>query len=93
MADRRMFRYEIPIDDRPHTVDLDSDPVAVAATGSGFGVEFWAERAGMGLAHDRTFQVFGTGHLLPDAAKWAGTCPRTEDGFVWHLYDITGVTG
>lgn len=82
-----MFRYVLPVDDYPHTFGLTSDPVAVAATPD-INVEFWAENNTEVPAHDRTFQVFGTGHPLPFGAKWAGTCQRS-DGFVWHLYEVT----
>jgi hypothetical protein len=63
-----------------------------AATGTGgiHVVEFWAEHNPD--EHDerpRTFQVFGTGQPLPDDAHWVGTCDRTPDGLVWHLYEIS----
>jgi hypothetical protein len=87
-----MFRYEIPIDDWDHAVALTGDPVGAAAAAGPFGVEFWAEHTDGAPEHHRLYHVFGTGHLLPDGAKWIGTCPRTEDGFVWHLFDVTAVT-
>lgn len=86
---RRMFRYVVPVDDRPHAFRLTSSPVAAAVTGDRDAVEFWAESTGdPGIA--RAFRVFGTGHALPDGARWAGTCPRTPDGLVFHLYEIPG---
>jgi len=87
-----MRRYEVPIDDRAHSVRLTGSPVAVAALSTSYGVEFWAEHTDGAPEHDRAYQVFGTGHALPEGAKWAGTCPRTGDGFVWHLFDVTAVT-
>jgi hypothetical protein len=88
MADRRMFRYEIPIDDQAHVVPLSHTPVAVAAVAAWFAVEFWCESTKDAPAGGRAFQVFSTGQPLPDGAKWVGTCPRTEDGLVWHLYEV-----
>lgn len=51
-------------------------------------VEFWYEHRDDVAATARTFEVFGTGHDLPDGAVWRGTTARTPDGFVWHLYEI-----
>jgi hypothetical protein len=91
---RQMFRYEVPVDDQAHKFALTGNPVAVAVRQTGpldFTVEFWAE-------HDddsgirRAFQVFGTGHPLPDGARWTGTCPRTAGGLVFHLYELTEAT-
>jgi hypothetical protein len=90
VADRRMFRYTVPVDDKAHEFALTSDPVAVAAPQVEV-VEFWAEHdedEGAG-APRRVFQVFGTGHPLPEGAVWVGTCPRIH-GLVWHLYELTG---
>lgn len=89
MTDRSMFRYMVPVDDQPHGFRLTGDPVAVAATADSRTVEFWAEHAtATGPVPLRAFQVFGTGHPLPDDARWVGTCARTPDGLVWHLYEI-----
>jgi hypothetical protein len=53
-------------------------------------VEFWAEHDPDSFGEQpRTFQVFGTGHPIPDGMSWVGTCDRTPDGFVWHLYEVT----
>jgi hypothetical protein len=85
--DRRMFRYVVSVDDEPHVVPLSHSPVAVAAIGA-WSVEFWAEHTEDAPQVNRAFQVFGTGHPLPDDARWVGTCARTAGGLVWHLYEI-----
>jgi len=83
-----MFRYEVPVDDRPHVLTLTGDPVAVAASPGLQYVEFWAEHDDSAGRTDRAFRVFGTGQPLPPGARWAGTCPRVS-GLVWHLYEIS----
>lgn len=85
-GDRRMFRYVVPVDDRPHLVLLTSSPVHVAGGRTLDEVEFWAEHVSGAPEVARAFQVFGTGHPLPDDARWTGTCARTA-GLVWHLYE------
>jgi hypothetical protein len=87
---RQMFRYVVPVDDRPHRIELTGGPVKVAARklGGEHVVEFWAEHDPSMTAHLRAFRVFGTGHPLPDEAAWCGTCDRTPDGFVWHLFEV-----
>jgi hypothetical protein len=91
MTDRKMFRYVVPVDDQMHLFDLTSDPVAVAATPDSRSVEFWAEYDPDDGQTDRAFRVFGTGHPLPNGVVWTGTCPRTADGLVWHLYEVLDV--
>jgi len=87
-----MFRYEVPIDDQPHVLGLTHSPVMVALDSRwNFGVhqvEFWCEHTEGAPPAKRTFQVFGTGHPLPEDAKWTGTCPRSPEGLVFHLYEI-----
>lgn len=87
MADRRMFRYVVSVDDQEHIVPLTHNPVAVAAVGA-WSVEFWAEHTDGAPPAKRTFRVFGTGQPLPEDARWVGTCARTDGGLVWHLYEI-----
>lgn len=86
-----MFRYTVPIDDRAHAVPLSGDPVAVALADGGWGdacVEFWAESTEGAAQANRAFQAFGTGHPLPEEAEYVGTCTRTPQGLVFHLYEI-----
>ena len=88
MSGRRMLRWAVPVDDRPHLFTLTGDPVAVAAPAPET-VEFWAEHDDADGQTDRAFQVFGTGQPLPAGARWFGTCPRIA-GLVWHLYEVSG---
>lgn len=87
MTARKMYRYEVPIDDEQHVIALDGNPVAVAAQTYAYVVEFWAEHTDGERGFKRTFQVIGTGMEVPEDGRWVGTCPRTV-GFVWHLYEI-----
>jgi hypothetical protein len=84
---RRMYRYEVPVDDQRHHFDLTFGPVAVRAADDRT-VEFWAEHQDDERAYRRAFQVFGTGHDLPDEAGWVGTCQRLPSGLVWHLFEV-----
>lgn len=85
---RRMFRYVVPVDDKAYNFPLDHDPVAVAAFNNSTAVEFWVETTAGAPAVMRWFRAIGTGHPIPDGAKWIGTCPRTPAGLVWHLYEV-----
>jgi hypothetical protein len=86
---RRMFRYVVPVDDRAYPFSLSHSPVAVAAHNDSRAVEFWVEDTSGAPAVRRWFRVFGTGHPLPDDARWVGTCQRTPAGLVWHLYEVS----
>ena len=86
-AKRMIFRYTVPVDDQAWTFDLTGDPVHVANGITLDEVDFWAERTIGAAATARRFQVFGTGHPLPENARYVGTCPRMS-GLVWHLYEL-----
>lgn len=87
---RRVFRFVVPVDDRAHSHKLSSEPLKVAR---GYQaqevVEFWVEDRDGAPTVERWFQVFGTGHVLPDDARWVGSCERSPDGLVWHLFEVT----
>jgi len=86
---RRVYRYQVPVDDQPHTFKVAGMPLRVAASGDARTVEFWIEDDDQFPAVTRrAFQVFGTGQPLPDIAKWRGTCERHPLGLVWHLYEV-----
>lgn len=92
---RRMFRYEVPVDDQEHRHVVHGVVKKVATQewvpGKMPVVEFWAEDiapAPNGTLLQRTFQVFGTGQPLPEKAKWRGTTDRDPAGLVWHLYEM-----
>jgi hypothetical protein len=71
-------------------VPLPAATLIMAAVPGEFSVEFWAEHAKNGLTIAHAYQVFGTGHPLPDGAEHVATCPRTAEGLVFHLYEMTG---
>lgn len=89
-----MLRYRVYVNDQPQICNIHSDPLHVAADKLGAGkdashvVDFWAEGSFGESGTDRTFLVVGTGHPIPDGARWWGTTDRTPDGLVWHLYEI-----
>lgn len=96
---KSIFRYEVVVDDKPQRHLIQGEVRKVAAGYSMIDgrrrhvIEFWAETekpAPDGTLLQRTFQVFGTGHPLPAEAVWRGTCDRTPEGLVWHLYELTG---
>ena len=88
MSKRQVFRYVIPVDDQPHTAYLTNDPLHVDCSQMVDEVEFWAEHDADAPEYPAVFQVFGTGHPLPGDAVYVGTCPRTREGIVWHLYRL-----
>lgn len=90
----QMYRYRVVVSDRPQTFELTASPVHVAAARIGVGpdaahvVDFWAEFHEGAVSVTRTFQVYGTGHALPENARHCGTTARTAEGLVWHLYEL-----
>lgn len=91
----RIFRYEVPIDDEWHTIEIFGDPLAVFCRYTTT-VEFWA--ANSGPRQPRAFIVVGTGHEVPEDSLYWGSAlsPHLHVGgvgevsagrFVWHLLE------
>lgn len=92
-----MLNYEVIVGGQPKRLPVAGDVLHVAAERLGVGpnaqhvVRFWAEGSPTGPEPARrAFQVFGTGHPLPENAVWRGTTDRTPEGLVWHLYELAG---
>jgi hypothetical protein len=78
---QRIFRYEVPVDDRWHTFRCEP-PLHVDCRHPGF-VEFWAYPAEG--ADDQHLRVYGTGHDMPDELRHVGTALTPDRALVWHL--------
>jgi hypothetical protein len=81
---KRMFRYEVPVDDRTHAIQTTSAPQHIGCREVGV-VEFWAEHDDTAEPFSSRYTVVGTGHQVPEGAAYLGTAPH-ESGLVWHLY-------
>lgn len=81
----RIFRYEIPVDDRWHTVRLPG-PIVHVATRRPDAVEVWATTAGFG-PYDVDLTVVGTGQPYPADPEiiHVGTAIIPGGALVWHL--------
>ena len=92
MSDRRIFRYEVPVDDQWHVHAL-SGPIVHVGCRKPSVVEFWAF-ATNGPTVDRAFCAFGTGQPLPPAAaRHVGTVFAAGGALVWHLMEHESVGG
>lgn len=87
---RAVYRYTVGLDGA-EVIGLTSDPVAFGALGYSAGIEFWAEHDEAEPEVPRTFLVVGTGHRIPEGARYVGSAPRTPEGLVWHLVELNGV--
>lgn len=87
---RMIYRYEIPVDDRWHAVDL-SGPIVHVASRSMHSVELWAVH-GEQPATRRGFRVYGTGHPIPGDATHVGTTIPPGGQLVWHLLELPEIT-
>lgn len=81
-----IFRYEVPVDDQWHEVALRGDVLAVGCRVPTV-VEFWARYSDDSPAVFRRFLVVGTGHPLPDNARYHGTAVAPGGHLVWHLLE------
>jgi hypothetical protein len=48
--------------------------------------DMWAEVDLSQVYVERKFRVIGTGHAVPDRARYLGTAH--VDAFVWHRYEV-----
>lgn len=80
---KTIFRYEVPDDGAWHDVDMAGEPLHVACRRPSI-VEFWAEHRD-GPSVTRRLRVFGTGHQVPDQARYRGTA--LAGPLVLHLYE------
>lgn len=90
----RIHRYEVPVDDDWHAIDLYGEIVYVGAH-TPHAVEFWAwDRRGMN-AETRAFRVFETDQEVPTPVganyiRYIGTALTTGGRFVCHLIERVG---
>lgn len=84
---RAVYRYEVPVDDEAHEIELSGLIVHVASRVITV-VDVWAE-SDREAPIVRTFRVFATGQPLPHQAVHIGTVLAGRDGvLVWHLYEL-----
>ena len=84
---KRVLRYEVPIDDKSHSFELNNIPfshVAVVLDKEPY-LEFWAESDDSFVTVNHSFRVFGTGQEVPDDFWYVATAPRNQ-GLVYHLF-------
>lgn len=84
-----MHRYTVPVDDRPHLLQLTGRILHVAKRDRS-SVEVWAY-ASAGPAVVRRVQVFGTGQQLPNDVtpeRHLGTAITPGGHLVWHLFEV-----
>jgi hypothetical protein len=87
---RRIFRYEVPVDDQLHTIALNAGPISVGCRQPDR-VEFWAihDDDAASYSGSRIFIVVGTGHPLPAKVRAVhGTAVAPGGDLVWHLVEV-----
>lgn len=84
---KKVFRYEVPIDDEWHNFDLKGKILHVDQRARKTVVEFWAMNDDSAEPIRRSLRVFGTGHVLAEEAEfYYGTAMDNSHGMVWHLF-------
>ncbi|WP_455770902.1 DUF7352 domain-containing protein [Streptomyces chartreusis] len=84
-----IHRAELPLDDRPHSIDLTGDILHAAVRRPGH-VDVWYRARREDQQHmRRSFQVVGTGQPLPPALDRHHRTAVSPDGqLVWHVLEI-----
>jgi len=84
-----IHRAELPIDDRPHGIDLTGDILHAAVRRHG-AVDVWYQaRRDQSLEHmRRSFQIVATGQPWPDfTARHHATAISSDGQLVWHVLE------
>lgn len=81
---KTIYRYEVPIDDQWHDLELYGHILHVACRQADR-LELWA-RFGWDKPEKVRLRVFGTGHEIPVASVYRGTALSPGGTFVWHLH-------
>lgn len=85
---RTVYRYNVPVDDEEHDVDLTGPLLLVHSREHGI-VEFWASADTTTTPVTHRFLVTGTGRYVPDRAVYrGGTVDGTDALLIWHLWEI-----
>lgn len=81
-----IHRYEVPVDDRWHPVQLSGNVLHVDCRNAHV-VELWALHTD-GPGDTRSFRVYGTGQPIPPDLRHIGTALAPGGKLVWHLMEI-----
>jgi len=88
----KVYKTVIPIDDKPHPVVTNGSILHVGrqeTTSVCFWHEHWTDtELAPESAAEGWYQVFGTGHDIPQDAYHIGTVQDIVRGLVWHLYQV-----
>jgi hypothetical protein len=83
-----IHRAELPIDDRPHGIDLTGDILHAAVRRPGAVDVWYVARQDKHDHMRRSFQIIGTGQLFPPFLNRHHATAVTPDGeFVWHVVE------
>lgn len=89
----RILRYQVPVDDQVHEVEMRGDIVAVGCRNPAV-VEFWAWCDVDYPPTVRRFTVVGTGNPVPEGANLHhGTTVAPGGRLVWHLLEVAEAEG
>lgn len=87
---RKVLKWPVPVDDQQY--DIGSGPVLLVDIQGGDmnTVYVWTDEADAEAPVLRKAQVYGTGHVVPEAASPLGSV--VAGFFVWHVFAVEGGT-
>lgn len=86
-----IFRYQVPVDGRWHTIDLTGQILHVASRDPAY-VEFWAMHHHGEVPRPAQFRVVPTGYSFA-SGMYRGTAIAPGGQLVWHLIEASWVPG
>lgn len=89
MGERVVFKWNVGIDDRIHTIGGGQVVHVEAQHQEIDSVQVWTLESMSEPIEERMVQAFGTGQRLPDAVgQHLGSVVVAEGRLVWHLFEV-----
>jgi hypothetical protein len=83
---RTVFKYPLQLISGAQTIKMPYEADVVFVDMQNGILTIWAEVDTEEEVIDRGFEVFGTGHSIPDGRTFVGTA-HSPDGYLWHVYE------
>jgi hypothetical protein len=87
----RILRFEVPVDDRWHLLQVPVGAILHVDCRISSLVEFWIRENEHRADEVRAFRAYGTGQPAPVSATFEGTALAPGGRLVWHLMSASTV--
>lgn len=83
---RSIWKFSLALASQPQAKEIPLGATIVCVAMQGRSPTMWADVDTSRAVRPRMFVVRGTGHDVPDGAKYLGTA--FDGGLVWHVFEV-----